>query len=117
MPTEISKYGDTIVSVVHEPGNGTRYEAVGVKMPSDLPGHEENWLITFPLNGTSHFFKPYGFLATSYVAEKLSHQRSAGKIAEVDIHEMTKCICKITGRTHNAATDERGEMPVLRLAQ
>jgi len=117
MSTEITKYGDTVVRIIHQPGNGTRYEAVGVKMPDDFPGNEGAWLVSFPLNGTSNFFKADGFLAVSYVAEKLSHQRSGGKVADVDLHEMTKCICMITGRTHNADTDEQGEMPVLRIAR
>jgi hypothetical protein len=117
MPTKVSKYGDTVVRVEHEPGNGTRYEAVGVRLPADFPDNEGGWLISFPLDRTAHFFKPAGFLAVSYVAEKLSHQANGHRVAEVDLHEMTKCIGVITGRTHNAATDAHGEMPVVRLVQ
>lgn len=116
MPTVISKYGETVVHVVHEPGNGTRYEAVGVRMPESFPDNGRSWLISFPLNRTSHFFQADGFLAVSYVSEKLAYQSDGGKVAKVDLHEMTKCISLITGRTHNAATDDNGAMPVVRLA-
>lgn len=114
--TDVQKYG-AVTRVVHEPGNGTRYEAVGVRMPADLPEHGGAWLVTFPLIGASHFFHSGNFLSVAYVAEKLAYQRNGVKVGEVDLHEMTKCITIITGGKHNAATDNSGRLPTLRIAQ
>jgi hypothetical protein len=116
LKTTIQKYG-TVTHVVHEPGNGTRYEAVGARMPADVPEYGGAWLVTFPLIGVSHFFHSGNFLSVGYVAEKLAYQRNGMKICEVDLHEMTKCITTITGGKHNAATDNTGRLPTLRIAQ
>lgn len=113
---DIQKFG-AVTRVVHQPGNGTRYEAVGVRMPVDVPEHGGLWLVAFPLIGVSHFFQSGSFLSVAYVAEKLAYQRNGVKIAEVDLHEMTKCITIITGGKHNAATDNTGRLPTLRIAQ
>ena len=117
MSQDVYKVGDEYIRIIHQPGNGTRYEAVGVKMPPSFPEHGGSWLIAFPLIGTSHFFKEGGFLAVSYVAEKLAYQRNGVKVCEVDLHEMTKCISTITSREHNAETDEKGYFPSLRIAR
>ena len=116
MGTEIEKFGDSTVRIVHQPGNGTRYEAVGVKMPAGFPEQELAWLVAFPLIGVSHFFRPGNFLSVAYVAVKMSHQRNGVKVCEVDLHEMTKCISRITGGKNNAATNDRGYIPALRMA-
>ena len=117
MSQEVYKVGENFIRIIHQPGNGTRYEVVGVKMPDGFPEHGGSWLITFPLLGASHFFKEGGFLAVSYVAEKLAYCRNGTKNCEVDLHEMTKCISTITNREHNADTDARGYFPTLRIAQ
>jgi hypothetical protein len=120
MATKINKYSNgvhAVTHVIHEPGNGTRYEAVGVKMPAEFPEHGGFWLIAFPLIGASYFFKEAGFLAVSYVSEKLAYQRNGVKVCEVDLHEMTKIISLIIGRKNDAATDSKGYLPVLRIAQ
>jgi len=116
MPTEVEKFGNT-VRVIHQPGNGTRYEAVGVKMPKDFPEQGGAWLVAFPLLGVSHFFRAGNFLAVSYVAEKLAYCRNGTKNCEVDLHEMTKVITTITGGKNNADTTDEGYLPTLRIAQ
>jgi hypothetical protein len=116
MPTEVYKVGN-VTRVVHQPGNGTRYEAIGVKMPSSLPEHGDAWLVAFPLIGASHFFRSGNFLSVSYVAEKLAYQRNGVKVCDVDLHEMTKCITIITGGKNDAATSDKGYLPTLRIAQ
>ena len=117
MNTEIQRFGTTIIRVVHQPGNMTKYEAVGVKLPNDFPEQGGAWLITFPILGVSHFFRAKGFLARDYVAEKFKYDRNGLRIGEVDLNEMMKVITTITGGTHNAATNAQGYIPHLRVAQ
>lgn len=116
MSTEVQKFGN-ITRVIHQPGNMTKYEAVGVKMPDDFPENGGMWLVTFPLFGVSYFFREGCFLSVGYVAEKFEHQRNGIKIGEVDLNEMTKIITTITSGTHNAATNAQGYIPHLRVAQ
>jgi hypothetical protein len=116
MSTEIQKFG-TVTYIVHQPGNATRYEVIGVKLPTAVPDYGDMWLISFPSLGTSYVFHPGGFITVGYVTEKLSHQRNGLKLGEVDLHEMTKCIALITGGKHNATTDARGTFPLLNIAQ
>lgn len=120
MPTEVQKFGDAMIRVIHEPGNRTRYEAVGVKMPKEFPEVGGYWLIHFPSSGGSYYFREGGHTAVEYVTLKLSHNVRGMQLADADLHEMTKCITIITGGTHNAATDDRGRFPeesLLRIAQ
>lgn len=117
MTQEVHKVGDNFIRIVHQPGNGTRYEVVGARMPDNFPEHAGSWLVAFPLLGISHFFKEKNFLAVSYVAEKLKYQRNGVPVCEVDLHEMTKCITIITGGENNAATDAKGYLPTLRIAR
>jgi hypothetical protein len=76
----------------------------------DFDGHEGQWLISFPLLGTSYYFQEGGFVAFSYVAEKLGRGRRGEEVCEVDLHEMCKLIACITGGTHGAATDDEGNL-------
>ena len=57
------------------------------------------------------------FISVSYVAEKLKYQRNGVQVCDVDLNEMAKCISTITGGGHNAATDEKGYLPTLRVAR
>jgi len=117
MSTEVHNVGPDFVRVVHQPGNGTRYEAIGVRMPDQFPDVGGAWLVSFPLLGLAHYFRPKGFLAVGYVAEKFKYDRNGLAVGEVDLNEMTKVITTITGGTHNAATNAQGYIPHLRVAQ
>lgn len=116
MPTQVTKILNT-TTVVHEPGNGTRYEAVGVKLPAGVPEYGGMWLVSFPLIGASYLFSPGNYLSVGYVAEKLQYQRNGLKVGDVDLHEMTKCITIITGGRNNAATDDGGRFPLAQIAR
>jgi hypothetical protein len=116
MSTEVHNVGPDFVKVVHQPGNGTRYEAVGVKMPDQFQSIGGSWLVSFPLLGTAHYFREKGFLAVAYVAEKFKYDRCGLAVGEVDLHEMTKVITTITGGTNNADTNAKGYFPHLRIA-
>jgi len=110
MTTEIQHGVGASVRVVHQPGNGTRYEVLGFKLA--FKDHEEQWLISFPLIGVSYYFSDGGFLSFSYVMEKLGRDRQGTKVCDTDLHEMCKLIALITGGSHGAATDEKGNMKV-----
>jgi len=120
MQPDIRKYaggGVGITRIVHEPGNGTRYEAVGVKMPDDFPGLKNYWLVSFPLHGVFYYFVERGSVAVSYVAEKLGHDRNGAAISDTDLHEMTKLVALITNGRHDAATTSKGRLTNLHIAQ
>jgi hypothetical protein len=117
MSQEVHKVGDDFIRIVHQPGNGTRYEVIGARLPSTFPEYAGCWLISFPSIGASHIFREKSFLAMSYVAEKLAYQRNGVKVCEVDLHEMAKCISTITGGQNDAATDKKGYLPSLRIAR
>ena len=104
-----------VVRVIHEPGNATRYEAIGVKLPfSDADGQ---WLISFPQFGTTYYFQPGAHVSFGYLREKMGKNRLGHDIPEVDLHEMCKIVARIVGGTHAAATDATGRIPVLRIAR
>lgn len=110
MTTFVHKVGE-LTQVIHEPGNGTQYVAVGARIPSDFsPG--PGWIITFlsPEN-VGYFFNKGTYVSVSYLAEKWP------SVSEVDVHEMAKCISLITGGPNNATTDKTGCFPLLRVAQ
>lgn len=119
MSSEIEWY-ELTKRVVHQPGNGTRYEAIGVKMPKGIPDLDSCWLIYFPLIGAAHCFRSGAYTTVGYVREKFEFNTKGVRMNEVDLHEMTKCISIITGGKHNAATDSKGCFPsdyILRIAQ
>jgi hypothetical protein len=111
--TEEYRIGEDFVRLIHQPGNGTRYEAIGVRLP--FREYDGQWLVSFPLLGISHVFQYGGFLAFSYMREKMGFDRRGLGIPEVDLHEMIKLVAIITNKAHNAATDENGRMPSVRL--
>lgn len=113
--TEEYRVGNDFVRLVHCPGNGTRYEVIGVRLP--FPDYEHQWLISFPLLGVSHIFQPGGYLSFSYMQEKLGKDRNGLSSSEVDLHEMIKLVARITGKEHDAATDDNGRLSHLRVAQ
>lgn len=109
MSTFVHKVG-SVIQVAHEPGNGTRYLAMGALVPNDFESGE-GWIITFlSPEHVGYFFKKGGFTHVGYVAEKWP------SVSEVDVHEMTKCISLITGGLNNATTDKTGRLPLLRIA-
>jgi hypothetical protein len=60
----------------YEPGNGTRYTAVAVAYGHDQPMGvmgmvADGWLVAYGLTGRAHLLQPNGYLADSYLAEKL----------------------------------------------
>jgi hypothetical protein len=117
MPTDATKYRSDVVRIVHEPGNGTRYEAVGFRMPDAFPDKKGYWLVTFPTFGICYYFMERSHIAVSYVAEKLEHATNGLSIPETDLHEMTKLIARITKGRHDAATTKEGRLTNLRIAK
>jgi len=117
MTQEVHKVGEDFIRIIHQPGNGTRYEVLGARFPATFPEYGGSWLISFPLIGASYIFREHSFLTVAYVAEKLAYQRNGVKVCEVDLHEMTKCISTITGGQNDAATDKKGNFPSLRIAR
>lgn len=113
--TQEYRVGNDFVRLVHCPGNGTRYEVIGVRLP--FPEYEGQWLVSFPLLGISHIFQQGGFLSFGYMREKLGKDRNGLGSSEVDLHEMIKLVALITGKEHDAATDENGELRYLRAVE
>lgn len=111
----MEKFNSEVVRVIHEPGNATRYEAIGVKLP--FPGEDGQWLVSFPQFGTAYFFRAGAYVAYGYLKEKMGKNRLGSDIPEVDLHEMCKVVARIVGGTHNAATDATGRIPALRIAR
>lgn len=95
MPTTKENFGN-VVRVIHEPGNGTRYEAIGVQLPYD----EECWLVSFPELGPSYYFRRGSHVMPYYVAEKMGVDRRGLRISDADINEMAVVISKITAISH-----------------
>jgi len=59
----------------YEPGNGTRYTAIAVAYSHDQPMGvmgmvADGWLVAYG-NGRAHLFQRGGYLADSYLSEKL----------------------------------------------
>jgi hypothetical protein len=60
----------------YEPGNGTRYTAVAVPFSHEKPMNgmgvvSDGWLVAYGLTGRAHLFQSDGYLADSYLMEKL----------------------------------------------
>jgi hypothetical protein len=108
--TEIQRGVGESIRVVHQPGNGTRYEVLGFKLA--FKDHEEQWLISFPLIGVSYYFSEGSYVSLAYVMSKLGRGRDGDAVCDTDLHEMCKLIALITGGTHGAATDENGNMKI-----
>jgi len=59
------------------PGNGTRYTALAVPISHDgapigvMGAVLEGWLVAYGLTGRAYLFQRGGYLADSYLAEKL----------------------------------------------
>lgn len=111
--TEEYKVGNDFIRLIHQPGNGTRYEAIGVRLP--FPEYAGQWLITFPLLGMSHIFNQGSFVSFGYMMEKLGKDRNGLGVTEVDLHEMSKLVAKITSGSHDAATDDNGRILFLKV--
>lgn len=98
--------------VEHQPGNGTRYFAVGVKLNHNAPDElQRQWLVSFPEWGVVYPFHENGYIHENYVAEKMSRTRSGTTLGKVDIGEMTKVIAYITQSKYFASTDQTGHLP------
>jgi len=96
----------------HQPGNGTRYFAICVKLNHNAPdGYPGQWLVTFPEWGVMNIFHENGYIHENYVAEKMSRTRIGTTLGAVDIGEMTKVIARITQSKFYASTDETGHLP------
>jgi len=83
-------------------------------LPDSFPQHAEQWLISFPLLGSSHIFQQGGFISYGYMEEKLGRDRFGFKVCPTDLHEMSKLVALIAGKEHDAATDDKGELKHLR---
>jgi len=60
----------------YSPGNGTRYTAIAVPFSHERPMNgmgvvSDGWLVAYGLTGRASLFQPDGYLADSYLAEKL----------------------------------------------
>jgi hypothetical protein len=61
----------------YSPGNGTRYTALAVPISHDgapigvMGAVLEGWLVAYGLTGRAHLFQSDGYLADSYLVEKL----------------------------------------------
>ena len=60
----------------YEPGNGTRYTAVAVPFSHENPMNgmgivSDGWLVAYGISGRAHLFQSDGYLADSYLMEKL----------------------------------------------
>lgn len=89
--------GKQSVRLVSMPGNGTRYEALGVLLT--IPEYENHWLIAFPNIGVSHIFSRGSYVAFSYMREKMGFDRNGLGVSEVDLREMARLVAIITGGT------------------
>jgi hypothetical protein len=109
MPTNTLKEPSQVTYLVHEPGNGVRYEVTGVLLFAGP--HSGMWLVAFPFFGSSYVFEPGAMVSVVYVAEKMSYDWRGNRVCVVDLHEMTKCISLIIGGTHDALTTAQGVFP------
>lgn len=98
----------TVVMLEKEPGNGSRYEAIGVFLPET-----QQWLVSFPLYGVGYVFSPGAYTTVDYVREKLDRR---GDIPEADLHEMTKMISDIVRGRDSAQTDATGRFSATHLS-
>jgi hypothetical protein len=102
-----------VIQILHSPGNGTRYEAVGVKVPFKA----NEWLISFPAVGCSYYFPEGAHIAFGYLREKMGFDRRGLEISDVDLHEMSKLVATIVKGSHCAVTDAQGTLPMLKIVK
>lgn len=77
------------VRIIHQPGNGTRYEAVATKIPG-----RPDWVVAFPESfGVSYTFSEGHAIDWGYVQSKFAHKAPTGyPLGKVDASEMAKVI-------------------------
>ena len=74
---QITVQGNNVRIGEYSPGNGTRYTALAVPISHDgapigvMGAVLEGWLIAYGLTGRAHLFQSDGYLADSYLMEKL----------------------------------------------
>jgi hypothetical protein len=97
--TNVKKSRGSIVEVVHEPGNGTRYHVVACEFKC---GH---WAVTCPEFRGGLVVLEGADIHYGYVMEKIERCTS-----EIDASEIAKAIAAaVPGVTAVACTDEKGK--------
>lgn len=96
----------------HSPGNGTRYEAVAVRLPQEFDPDLKIpvWVISFPLWGLTYYFNEGSYVSFDYLKEKFKYDRMGIELCDTDIHEMSKMVAYLINGSHNAATDAHGNL-------
>ena len=90
MTTEVRKSMDGLrVYVDHQPGNMTRYVAMGAQIPGT-----RQWVVAFPEWRAAYYFSEGSCIGLGYLSEKIGCDRSM-----VDISEMAKAITMIVPNT------------------
>ena len=99
MPTIVTHHEGKIVRVVHEPGNGTRYEVVACEYK---PG---TWAVSVPMFSGCLIVPEGTGVHFSYVLEKLEKCWS-----DVDASEVAKAVAAaVPGCVADGCTDESGK--------
>ena len=92
----------TVVEVVHEPGNATRYRVVALKL------REGVWLVSTPFTRGCHEVPEGSELHYDYVREKFSG--SGREMGLVDASEYAKCIASAVPKCIAVVrTDDQGK--------
>jgi len=86
------------VHLVSEPGNGTRYEAIGVRVRGPLytggplGAITDGWLVTLSHNCRSYLFGHGDYVADWYIAEKMG-------VRAADAPHAARLIARVIGGT------------------
>jgi len=96
---EINTYPATVHRIECSPGNGMRYKAIAMRVT--FPPHEGQWFVAFPAYGVCYYFDEGGYVAHSYVSEKMGHDRTGRRIPDSDITEFIKIIALVIGGSHD----------------
>lgn len=107
-PVVTARVASALREVVYEPGNGTSYRAVGVRVRGalavgELGSVEDGWLVALSPSRRAHLFQPTGFLAQEYVAEKF------GLHAPPDVAAAAIAIAALLSRDTDATPAEAME--------
>jgi hypothetical protein len=112
MPTKVFKNtsGD-VVTVEHQPGNGTRYLGTAHRIDNGPLGYERQWVVSFPEWGSAYIAREGGYLTLDYVLEKWGMRRTGRRVGAVDASEMAKMIAiMVPGVSVRTVTDDSGRI-------
>lgn len=98
MSTDIKKTRGTIVEVVHEPGNGTRYVVIACRY------NHRQWIASLPYFKGCLFVPEGSDIHYGYVQEKMPNVRS-----DIDASEIAKAVAMAVPKCQAiGCTDEHG---------